>query len=412
MFLLEVSWLQFLIIAGMGIAALYSLFGIYATCAAFRGRPSPPPAPDGPGVSVLKPLKGADPYLYDNLASLCRQHYGTYQIVCGVAEAGDPAISVVHRLQQDHPEIDITLVVDPRLHGTNYKVSNLENMVAHAKHEFLVIADSDIRVPPDHLARLVGSLQDPGVGIVTCLYRAINAGGLPSLVESLFINTDFCAMTLVARKIEPTRYAFGATIAMRRQILEEIGGFLAIANHLADDYQLGNLVAARGHRVVLADHLVDTIITVDSWRTLFRHQLRWARTYRVCRPKGYFGTIVTHSTLWATLNLLYHGATAVSMPASLGLLGLRYAWAALLSWSYLRSDIRPQELALLAPKDLFVSLIWLLAFGGDTVWWSGRRFRVFADGQMTDITPFSPATPAWESGPVANFQEREPTGQP
>src|SRR6185369_5660824 len=171
---------------------------------------------------------------------------------------------------------------------------------------------SDIRVGPNYLARVVEPLQDRHVGLATCIYRAIDTGGVPTLVESLFVNTDFAALVMLARKIEKSSYAFGATIAMRREVLDEIGGFLPIVNLLADDYELGYRIAQRGYRLELSAEVVDTVLAVGTWRRLFDHQLRWARTYRINRLGGYFGSILTHGTFWAAANLVYNGFSPLS----------------------------------------------------------------------------------------------------
>jgi ceramide glucosyltransferase len=374
----------------------------------FVGRARRAPAADGPAVTVLRPLKGLDPGLYENLLSLCRQRYSRFQLICGVADAKDPAAGLVRRLEREHPEVDIELVVDARTYGSNYKISNLHNMMRFAKHDIIVLADSDIRVGPDYLGRLVAELDDRRNGLVTCLYRAVNAGGLPTLVETLFINTDFANLILLARKVEKATYAFGATIAMRREVLDEIGGFLPLANYLADDYQLGNRVAERGYRLALSDEVVDTVIALGTWRRLFDHQLRWARTYRICRPGGYFGSIVTHGTFWALLNVLYHQFNPASCAASLAVVGLRYASAAHLLWRCLGVERKWLELLLVVPKDLFVSAVWFLAFAGNTVLWSGRRFRVTSTGEMVDLFAPTPVAPTdWqESVPPPAAEER------
>lgn len=384
---LELSFFEALIFVGLASSTAYYLVMLYGAHDFFR-RYRPAPGVDAePPVTLLRPLQGADPWLYDNLASLCRQRYRTFQLVCGVADASDPAVVVVRKLQADFPQVDIELVVDSHIYGSNYKVSNLQNMYRRAKHDLLVLADSDIRVEPDYLKKIVAQLLGSRAGLVTCLYRAVNTGGLPSLVESLFVNTDFCGMVLVARKVEHLSYAFGATIGVRREVLEKIGGFLAIADYLADDYQLGRHVYEQGYEVLLSDEIVDTVVAVPDWRTLFEHQLRWARTYRTCRPLGYFGTIFTHGTLWALAGLVYYGPTTVTGLIALALLALRYTCAAVVCRSYLRSDITLAQLGLVWIKDLFGSLVWFLAFAVDTVWWSGRRFRVFSDGRMVDLTP-------------------------
>jgi ceramide glucosyltransferase len=396
-------------VIAVGLVVSSALYLIAAYSAhEFFGRPRRRPAVDGPAVTVLRPLKGLDPGLYENLLSLCRQRYPRFQLVFGVADPRDPAAGLVKRLEREHPEIDIELVVDPRTYGSNYKISNLHNMLQRAKHEVIVLADSDIRVGPDYLGRLVAELEDRRNGLVTCIYRAVNAGGLPTLVETLFINTDFANLILLARKVEKATYAFGATIAMRREVLDEIGGFLPLANYLADDYQLGNRVAERGYRLALSDEVVDTVIALGSWRRLLDHQLRWARTYRICRPGGYFASIVTHGTFWALLNVLYHQFSPPSCAASLAVLGLRYACAAHLVWRGLGMERKWLELLLVVPKDLFVSAVWFLAFAGNTVMWSGRRFRVTSSGEMIDLGEPAPAAAAlqWEESVAERTEER------
>ncbi len=375
-------------------SGVFYLIGLYSAFEFFSKRRSAPAGPGAEPVSVLKPLKGLDIGLYENLATLCRQTHERYQIVCGVADAQDPAIGVVRRLQRDFPQVDIELVIDARVYGTNYKVSNLHNMYRRAKHDLIVIADSDIRVGPDYLSRLVAGLQPRDVGIVTCVYRAVNSGGLPTAFESLFINTGFANLVMVARKVEKATYAFGATIAMRRRVLDEIGGFLPIVNYLADDYQLGYRVAELGYRLELTDELVDTVIAVGSWHRLFTHQLRWARTYRISRPGGYFGSILTHGPFFALLNVLYHGFSPLSCAASLAVIGLRYAVAANLAWRCLGTRTPWRELLLVGPMDLLLSAVWFLAFAGNTVSWSGHEFVVGRNGEMTDLTPTTFATPA------------------
>lgn len=386
-----------LLLIALGVSSACYLIGLYSGYEFFRRRPPATPSRGkAPGVSVLKPLKGVDVGLYENLVSLCRQDYPGFQLIFGVADPDDPAISIVRRVQREHPGVAIELVIDGRVYGTNYKVSNLYNMYRRAKHDIIVIADSDIRVRPSYLRHLVAGLQDHRVGLVTCLYRAVNTGGWPTTIEALFINTDFAGLVMLARKVERATYAFGATIAIRREVLEEIGGFLPIANFLADDYQIGYRVALRGYELALSQEVVETVIAVPTWRRLLDHQLRWARTYRISRPGGYFGSILTHGTFWAVVNVLYHQFSPLSCLASLGVLGLRYLYAAALARWWLRSETGLGELLLVAPKDLFITAVWLLAFLGDTVSWSGRRFRVLRNGEMIDVSPTPlPAAKEW-----------------
>lgn len=397
------------LILGIGIVAslVFYLIGYYGARTFFgQARQVQPPIDDAslPPVTILKPLKGLDADLYENLSTFCRQDYPTFQIVFGVADADDPAVQVVRQLQAQHPSVRIDLVVDGRIYGTNYKISNLHNMYGAAKHDVIVIADSDIRVRSDYLRRLVTQLDDPAVGLVTTLYRAVNTGGLPTLVETLFINTDFAPMVLVARVVEKPSYAFGATMALRRSTLDAIGGFLPLANYLADDYYLGHRIAERGYRLALSDVVVETVLAVGGWRRLFDHQLRWARTYRNCRPGGYFGAILTHGTLWATLNLLFNQFSPWACLVAALVYGARMTVASTVANRYLHAPLRWPEALLVPLKDLFVSTVWVLCFLGDTVHWSGHTFRVLKDGQMVHV---SPSVPAPAISPYRTAEERD-----
>jgi len=387
--LLHVSLTEALLGVGIGASIWYSLLVLYSAAEFFRrdARERPKATSSLPGVTVLKPLKGLDVDLYDNLATFCRQNYDRFQIIFGVADPKDPAIQVVRRLQQSFPDVDIDLVIDGRVYGTNYKVSNLHNMYAHARHDVIVIADSDIRVQPDYLRRVVAPLRNPAVGVVSCLYKAVRRGRLPTVIESLFINTDFAAMVMAARKVEKPSYAFGATMALRRETLDAIGGFLAISDYLADDYYLGHLIAERGLTLMLSDMVVETVLNVGSWTRLCQHQVRWARTYRTVRPGGYFSSILTHGTLWATFTMLYYGFSPVSVATAAGIIGLRLWCAGAMCFRYLETDNTWAHILLVPLKDLFISTVWLISFLGNTVRWSGHEFRVLRGGEMVRITP-------------------------
>lgn len=343
-----------------------------------------------PQVTLLKPLKGADPELHSNLASFCAQVYPTFQIVCGVADGADPAVQVVRRLQREFPSVDIELVVDAHSHGSNLKVSNLHNMYSRAKHEIILIADSDIRVPPDYLRRIVVEFEDPAVGLTTCLYRGVATGGLPAVVEALCVNTDFVPMVLLARVVERPSYAFGSTIAVRRSVLDASGGFLPLANYLADDYHLGQRIVAQGYRLTLSTLVVDTVMNTKTWRAVWARQIRWARTQRICRPIGYFGSVLVHGTLWATVNLVFNqfGTGALTLAALV--YGLRMLTARALCRRALGTRLSEGEILLVPIKDLFISGVWLLAFLGSTVQWGGRHLRVMKNGQMTEAAPLVP----------------------
>ena len=335
-----------------------------------------------PPVTVLKPLKGPGVELYENLASFCRQSYPSYQIVFGVSDAHDPAVAVVQRLRRDFPEHDIVLAVGSG-RGTNRKVANLEHMMPHARHDVLVMSDSDIRVRPDYLRTMVASLADPAVGLTTCLYRGRGNFGLPSIIESLFINTDFVPNALVAHWVQPFRYAFGASIAVTREALERIGGFAAFADYLADDYQLGRRVAEAGYRLVLLPYVVETVLDSVTLRDVWRHQVRWARTYRVCQPVGWFCSVVTHATLWGLVAALALGGPVGWAVLASALTARLFSLAAIMR--LLGEPETTRYLGLVPLKDLVTSAMWLAAFLGRQVVWSGQVLRVKRDGRIVPV---------------------------
>jgi ceramide glucosyltransferase len=342
-----------------------------------------------PPVTVLKPLKGLGIDLYQNLSSFCRQNYAApVQIVFGVEDARDPAVAVVNRLRREFPDQDLVLAVGDGP-GANRKVTNLQQMMAHARHDVLVMSDGDIRVRPDYLRSMVAPLADPDVGLTTCLYRGYGHFGVPSLLESLFINTDFLPMVLVAQWVQRFRYAYGASIAVRRAALDDIGGFGPLADYLADDYHLGNRVDAAGWRLVLLPYVVETVLDSETLGDVWRHQVRWARTYRVCQPIGWFCSIITHATLWGVVAAVVTGGSRLGLVALAAAISIR-----LLSLAAVLTQVGEREtlrwLPLVPLKDLASSAIWLAAFLGRRVVWSGRVLTVENDGRMTDLTPLQP----------------------
>src|SRR5215831_9281968 len=276
-----------------------------------------------PHVTILKPLCGAGGRLYESLRSFCEQDYPHYQIVVGVRSADDPAVTVVYRLMAEYPTLDLRLVVSDRLAGANPKVSNLANLYEAAKYDILVVADSDIRVGPDYLRTVVAPLEDPRVGLASCLYRGIADQGVWATLGAMFINEWFLPAALVGARLEGVNHAFGATIVCRRKTLERLGGFEALGPYLADDYQLGRMVARDGGRVVIVPYVVDTAVTASTLRGLFLHELRWARTYRTVRPLGYFLSVVTLALPICAVGLIATGAAPASVASLLVLAGIR-----------------------------------------------------------------------------------------
>ena len=255
-----------------------------------------------PAVTLLKPLKGCDAATEDCLRSWFAQEYaGPMQILFGVASAEDPAGEVVRKLLKEFPGRDAQLIVCSQSLGANGKISTLAQLEPLAKHEVVVVSDADVRVPPDFLANVVAPLREPDVGLVNCFYRLANPTTLAMQWEAIAINADFWSQVLQSKSLKPLDFALGAVMITRRRQLEEIGGFKSLVNCLADDFQLGNRIARRGQRIVLSPVVVECWDPPMDWRAVWSHQLRWARTIRVCRPVAYFFSILSNVTLWALL---------------------------------------------------------------------------------------------------------------
>jgi ceramide glucosyltransferase len=330
-----------------------------------------------PPVSILKPLKGIDPQIHDSFRSYCLQDYPEYELVFGVNDPEDPAISSVEQLKREFPDRSIQLVVCPDILGPNVKVSNLEQMVRVARFEYLIVNDSDIRVEPDYVRRVVSPLANEQVGMVTCLYRGIAASTLGSHLEALGISTDFCAGVLAARTLEGgLSFGLGSTLAFRRRDLKQVGGFKAIVDFLADDYELGNRIASLGLKVVLSNLIVETHLPHYDFGGFLSHQMRWARGVRDARLGGYIGLASTFGLMWALLNLLLAGAARWSWIVLGGVLLLRTLVALIVGKSVLKDRQLVHQLWLLPLRDLIAVAIWIASFWGHTVTWRGDRFEL------------------------------------
>src|SRR5580704_18787276 len=302
-FILEI--IQIVAVIGIVSSSLYYLLCLWSAAKFLRKRAAGEDEPGGgtrglPPVSILKPLRGADPEIYESFRSHCLQDYPEYEIIFGVSDPNDPAIESVKALQQEFPDRRIQLLASPKILGANIKVSNLAQMLGEARYDNLIVNDSDIRVEPDYLRRVTAPLADPRVGMVTCLYRGVAGATLGSRLEALGISTDFCAGVLAARQLEGgMRFGLGSTLAFRRAELEKIGGFISFADYLADDYELGKRIASLGLKVELSEVVVETYLPSYRLREFFAHQLRWARGVRDARMGGYLGLIFTFGLLWA-----------------------------------------------------------------------------------------------------------------
>ena len=377
MYLHLLIFLGWLLLAGSAGGCFYLLYAGLAT-RRFAARAQPGPA-ESPPVSVLKPLCGEDAELYANLASFCRQDYPWWQIVFGVQDAGDPAIAVVRRLMAEFPETDIELVVESGRRGDNLKVANLQNMLPAARHDLIVIADSDMRVSPAYLAAVTAPLLDRATGLVTCLYRGVAAGGLWSKLAALHINHGFLPQVLVAERLGAQGGCFGATIALRRDTLAEIGGFAAVADTLADDHALGAAVRRLGRAVVLSPYIVDDVIAEPSLGALFRHELRWARTIRSIAPAGFLGSVVTQPMVLALAAMALGRQPAAAAAMLLAALACRGAMVRMVDRA-LRLPATP--LWLLPGRDLLSFAVFVASFFARTVAWRDRTFRVGRKGRL------------------------------
>jgi len=362
---------------GTGLAALAMGYSIAAWLAVRRRiRPTRCAPADSPPVTVLKPLCGAEHALYDCLRSFCEQDHPRFQIVFGVSESDDPAIAVVRRLQREFPGRDLAVAIDSTQHGSNPKVSNLINMMSLARYDYLVISDSDVRVTRDYLAKVVAPLRDPDVGIVTCCYRGWARGGLWSLLGSMFITEWFTPSVRVAAMAGSRSFAFGATIAMRRQVLACIGGFMAIADQLADDYRLGELTRSIGLRTVLSDVVVETWVDESNLGGLLRHELRWLRTIRAVRPVGHAFCFITFGIPVAALgSMLAAGALR-----ALAMLAITSVARAMLHSSLRERDSALAHLLLLPLRDTLSLALWGWSFATRRVRWRDDHFQVARNG--------------------------------
>ncbi len=334
-----------------------------------------------PPVTILKPLKGTDPEMYENFRSHCLQDYPEYEIIFGVSQPDDPAIKLVEQLESEFPQRAIRLIVCPEKLGTNIKVSNLSQMLPQARYDHLIVNDSDIRVEPDYLRRVLAPLADSGTGLVTCLYRGVANSTLGSRLESLGLSTDFCAGVLVARQVEGIKFALGSTMAFRRGELAAIGGFESLADYLADDYHLGQRIAALGLKVELSDVIVETFLPRYTLSEFLAHQLRWARAIRDSRFWGYVGLGVSFGLVWALLTLILAGGAIWSWELFGATVAMRLAVAIFVAGRVLRDRHVLRWLPLIPFRDAVAMMIWLMSFVGHTVSWRGDVFKL-QDGKL------------------------------
>ncbi len=364
--------------AAVALGCLYALLAAYAA-RWFVESAGGTEAASTPAVTILKPLHGTESNLYANLTGFCVQDYPSpVQIIFGVSDRADPAIEVVRRIIADFPDRDLSLVINPRRHGSNRKISNLINMAAEARHDVLVISDSDIVVDPDYLNNIAASLQRPGVGLVTCLYRGVAAEGIWSRLSAAAIDYHFLPSVLVGLMFGLAVPCFGSTIAIRKETLAAIGGLEAVSDQLADDYALGAAVRRAGFDVAIPPYIVGHECTQPSAQGLFRHELRWARTIRSVNPLGFAGTVITHALPLALLAVLLGGMSPLA-----AFVPVAFACRAVLQTELDRAFGLREGFYRSGPlRDIVSFAVFVTSFFGRGVEWRGHRYGVEADNTL------------------------------
>ncbi len=343
-------------------------------------RTATPPGTSQP-ITLLKPLHGAEPALLANLTSFVTQtHNGPLQIICGVQDAADPAIAAVNALRAAHPDADIALIVDPTRHGANAKISNLTNMVAHARHDVLILSDSDMAVAPDYIARIIAALDAPGVAAVTCLYHGRGDAGPWSRLAAMGISQHFLPSILLGTTLGLASPCMGSTIALHRETLAAMGGMAAFADLLADDYAMGAAIRAQGGGIALPDMLLTHGCVETSLAALAARELRANRTIARLDPAGFAGSIILHPLPLALLGAALTGWGMLSLTAIVAALGIRFVLALLVDRA---AGGRTAPLAWVPARDLLSFVLFLGTYFGRSVDWRGAGFTVDAKGRLS-----------------------------
>ena len=337
-----------------------------------------------PAVSVLKPVLGVDFASHENFSSFCLQDYPEYEILFAVNGDTDPAMPLIRRIISDFPERNIRLLVGAEHLGANRKVNKLARLAREARHEVLVLTDGDVRVGPRYLREITAPLGDRRVGAVTSFYRGIAERNLGAEIEAVGASSDFFAGVLMAGWMEGITFALGASIATTREWLGKMGGFEAIADALADDYELGHRIAKAGGEVVLSREAVWTVYPALSLRSFWDHQVRWARTVRLCRPLSYIGLLLTQGLPWALLAALVAPAKWIAVAYLLAYLILRLAMAWTVGVWGAGDGLLRRKIWLVPLRDAIHFVTWLASFGSNHIRWGGVEY-VIRKGRMSPL---------------------------
>ena len=378
--------------------ALVCLFFRHGPKRLDRGTESSTPGPSSsqhePPVSILKPVKGIDAQAYENFASFCLQDYPEFELLFGVADPADPVIPLVERMQREFPHLNIRLVIAGAL-GPNRKAGILHHLAACASHEILVVSDSDMRVSPDYLHRVVAPLADPAIGMVTCPYRGDSALTFAARLEALHMGVTFLPSVLVARQLLAMRFAMGATMVLRRADLERAGGFIAVSDYLADDYQLAIRISDLGLRVMLSDYVVASVLGATRFVEQWNREVRWTRTNRANRPVEYPGLLITFSAPLALVLALL----APADPLGWRLLAASVVLRWMLGWittGYTGDTEARRWLIWLPVRDMLSALVWCAGGLGRRIHWRGEEYTLEPDGRLVSASsPCRAAACAW-----------------
>ena len=354
----------------------------------FRARAPLPPAVELPGVTLLKPLCGLEPNIEENLASFFDQDYPNFEIIFGTRDDKDPALAVVRVIQQRFPQVRVKFAFSGEPEHPNAKVCSLVKMYQQAAHDLLVISDSDVHVTRDYIREVTRPLLEPGVGMVSCIYRGVPTGGLWSRLEALGMSVEMTSGVMVAELLEGMTFALGPTMAIRRDALEAVGGMAPLVEYCADDYVLGNEVHLSGRKVVLSKYVVDHVVLGRAFKASMLHQLRWMKSTRFSRPSGHLGTVLTFAMPFGILGAVV-GAAAGKPVLAASLLGwalvnrivmsIAAGYGVVGDWRSLR------DCWLYPVRDLMGFFFWCGSYFGDTIDWRGERYRLLAKGKMVKV---------------------------
>jgi ceramide glucosyltransferase len=378
------GFFRLFIFAAALVPLAFYLFSAWTSLQFFRGgRPSADTQDFTPPVSILKPLRGLDRGAYENFASFCRQEYPRYEILFAVSDENDPAVPVVRRLTRDFPHIAIRLIVDAERKGANDKVGKLCRLAEEAKNPLLVITDSDVRVAPDYLRKVAALFQDPRVGAVTALYRALEAPSFGAVLDTMG-SLSFSGSALAARTLEGLKFTMGSTTATTRERLAEIGGFAPLLDVHSDDYEVGRRIAQKGFRVELLADPVDMEFPSESVRDYLRHELRWLIGLRHIRPGGHFGLLMTQGIAWAALAAILASSMMASAAWIMAYLLIRLFTGYLIGARGLGDPVVRRKLWALPLHDCFWFFLWLASFAVNRIEWRGLVFTL-EGGRMVAV---------------------------